>query len=78
VNRRRKAPLHYVSKPLWLQPIYVVLKRDGSYLAACCGVENGVLVVYPYTQNFRRNEEYRLHRDVEVVGQIVAISRRIP
>jgi hypothetical protein len=78
VNRRRKAPLHYVSKPLWLQPIYVVLKRDGSYLAACCGVENGVLVVYPYTQNFRRHEEYRLHRDVEVVGQIVAISRRIP
>jgi len=78
VNRRRKAPLHFVSKPLWQQPIYVVLKRDGSYLAACCGVENGALVVYPYTQNFRRHEEYRLHRDVEVVGQIVAISRRIP
>jgi len=75
VNRRRKAPLHFLSKPLWQQPIYVVLKRDGSYLAACCGVENGALVVYPYTQNFRRNEEYRLHQDVEVVGQIVAIAR---
>jgi transcriptional regulator with XRE-family HTH domain len=78
VNRRRKAPLHFLSKPLWQQPIYVVLKRDGTYLAACCGVANGALVVYPYTQSFRRNEEYRLHQDVEVVGQIVAIARRLP
>jgi len=78
VNRRRKAPLHFASKPLWQQPIYVVLKRDGTYLAGCCGVENGALVVYPYTQNFRRNEEYRLHQDVEVVGQIVAIARGLP
>ena len=78
VNRRRKAPHHFVSKPLWQQPISVVLKRDGTYLAACCGVENGALVVHPYTQEFRRDEEYRLHQDAEVVGQIVAIARRLP
>lgn len=77
VNRRRKTPIHFVSKGLWEQPIYVVLKRDGTYFAACCGVTNGVLVVYPYARDFRRNEEYRLHQDADVVGQIVAIARRL-
>ena len=78
VNRRRKTPLHFVSKPLWQQPIYVVLKRDGTHFAACCGVEDGALVVHAYTQDFHRDEEYRLHQDAEVVGQIVAIVRRLP
>ena len=77
VNRRRKTPLHFVSKPLWQQPIYVVLKRDGIHVAACCDVENGTLIVHPYARDFRRDEEYRLHQDAEVVGQIVAIARRL-
>lgn len=77
VNRRRKAPIHFVSKPFWQQPIYIVLKRDGTYLAACCGVENGALVVHPYVQDFRPDEEYRLHQDADVIGQIVAIARRL-
>ncbi len=78
VNRRRKTPLHFASKPIWQQPIYVVLKRDGIYLAACCGSENGALIVHPYTRDFHRDEEYRLHQDAEVVGQIAAIGRRLP
>ena len=77
VNRRRKTPIHFVSKDLWQQPIYVVLKRDGTYLAACCGLEDGALVIYSYTRDFRRNEEYRLHQDAEIIGQIVAIARRL-
>ena len=78
VNRRCKKPVHFLSKPIWQQPIYVVLKRDGTHLAACCGIEGGALVVHPYTQDFHRDEQYRLHQDAEVVGQIVAIARRIP
>jgi transcriptional regulator with XRE-family HTH domain len=78
VNRRRKTPLYFVSKPLWQQPIYVILKRDGSHIAACCGVENGVLIVHPYSEDFRQDEEYALRQDAEVVGQIVAIARRLP
>lgn len=77
LNRRRKTPIHSVSKDLWQQPIYVVLKRDGTYLAACCGLEDGALVIYSYTRDFRRNEEYRLHQDAEIIGQIVAIARRL-
>jgi len=77
VNRRRKAPFHFVSKPVWQQPIYIVLKRDGMHLAACCGVENDKLVVHPYARDFHSTAEFRNHRDAEVVGQIVAIARRL-
>lgn len=76
VNRRRKTPFHFVSKPVWQQPIYVILRRDGTYLAACCGVENDKLVVHSYARDFHRNEEYRRDQDAEVIGQIVAIARR--
>jgi len=78
VNRRRKTPFHFVSKPVWQQPIYIVLKRDGMHLAACCGVENDKLVVHPYAPDFHSTAEYRNHQDAEVVGQIVAIARRLP
>jgi transcriptional regulator with XRE-family HTH domain len=78
VNRRRKTAFHFPSKPVWQQPIYMVLKRDGTYLAACCGVENATLVVHPYALDFHSTAEYRNHKDAEVVGQIVAIARRLP
>jgi hypothetical protein len=77
VNRRRKTPLHFISKPVWQQPIYVVLMRDGRYLAGCCGIENDKLVVHPYGQDFHRSAEYRYHRDAEVTGQVVAIARKL-
>ena len=77
VNRRRKRPFHFPSKPLWQQPLYVLLKRDGKYLCACCGIENSTLVVHPYSQHFHRPEQFRYHRDVEVVGQIVMIARKL-
>lgn len=78
VNRRHKTPIHFPSKPIWQQPIYILLERDGKYRAACCGIENDKLVVHPYGQDFHRGAEYRYHKDAEVVGQIVAIARRFP
>jgi len=77
VNRRRKTPLHFRSKAWWQQPLYIILMRDGSYLACCCAVENGLLVIHPYSLDFHRSAQYRLHQDAEVVGQIVAIARRM-
>jgi hypothetical protein len=77
VNRRRKRPFHFTSKPLWQQPLYVLLKRDGTYLCACCGLENGTLVIHPYSQQFHRPEQLRYHQDVEVVGQIVMVARKV-
>jgi hypothetical protein len=78
VNRRRKTAIHLVSKPWWQQPLYIILKRDGIYLAGCCAVENDMLVIHPYARDFHRSEQFRLHRDAEVVGQIVAIVKRVP
>ncbi len=77
VNRRRKRPVHWKFKPPWQQPVYVVLKRDGNYLCACCCVENGVLIVHSYSQGFRRSERMRNRKDAEVVGQIVTIARKL-
>jgi transcriptional regulator with XRE-family HTH domain len=76
VNRRRKTPFHFASKAWWQQPLYIILMRDGSYLACCCAVESGLLVIHPYSLDFHRSAQYRLHQDAEVVGQIVAIMRR--
>lgn len=77
VNRRRKTPFHFAAKPWWQQPLYIILMREGVYLACCCSVENGLLVIHPYGRDFHRSTQYRLHRDAEVVGQIVAIMRRL-
>ena len=77
VNRRKRKPVHFRSRPPWEQPLYVILKRDGSYLCACCGVENGTLIVHPYSQQLYRPTQLRYHEEAEVVGQVVAIARKL-
>jgi transcriptional regulator with XRE-family HTH domain len=77
VNRHDKRPIHFTSKPAWQQPVYVILMRNGKYLCACCGLENGTLVIHPYSQQFRRSEHLRYHYDAEVVGRIVTVARRL-
>jgi hypothetical protein len=77
VNRRDKRPIHFTSKPPWQQPVYVILMRSGTYLCACCGIENGTLVIHPYSQQFRRSEHLRYHQDAEVVGRIVTVARKL-
>lgn len=77
VNRRRKTPFHFASKPVWKQPVYMLLQRHGKYLCACCGIENGSLVIHPYTEHFHRAVQFTHHKDIEVVGQIVAIARKL-
>jgi len=77
VNRRKKKPVHFRSKPLWQQPIYALLKRDGTYFCTCCGLENGTIVVHPYSPQFYRRTQLRYRQDVEVMGQLAAIARKI-
>jgi transcriptional regulator with XRE-family HTH domain len=77
VNRRDRRPIHFTSKPAWQQPVYVIQLRDGTYLCACCGIENGTLVIHPYSDQFRRSERLRYHHDAEVVGRIVTVARKL-
>jgi hypothetical protein len=78
VNRRKKRPVHFPSKPVWEQPVYMIVKRHGTYLCACASVENGTLVIHPYSTKFHRSERIRYHQDAEIAGEIVAIARRLP
>ncbi len=77
VNRRDRRPIHFTSKPAWQQPVYVIQLRNGTYLCACCGIENGTLVIHPYSDQFRRSERLRYHHDAEVVGRIVTVARKL-
>ncbi len=77
VNRRKKSPVHSRFKPLWQQPIYVILKRDGTYLCACCSLENGTLVIHSYSHGYHRSERLRNFREAEVIGQVVTLARKL-
>lgn len=77
VNRHKKKAIHSRSMPLWRQPLYVLNTRDGRYICACCSLEHGVLVVRPYSADFQRAEQFRNRQDAEVIGQVVAIARRL-
>ena len=76
VNRQKKKPNDCGSKPLWQQPLYVILKRDGTYLCGCCSRENNSLVVHSYPGGVHRRDQFR-NRDAEVIGKIVAVVRRL-
>ena len=77
VNRHRKKPIYSRSNPLWQQPLYVVLKRDGTYICACCSLENDVLVIHSFSLNYRQPEKLRNHDDAEIVGLVVTVVRRL-
>jgi hypothetical protein len=76
VNRHRKKPDHCDSKQLWQQPLYLILRRDGTYLCGCCELRNKRLVVHSYINRFDEAELLSAH-DAEVVGQIVTVVRRL-
>ena len=76
VNRQKKKPTDCASKPLWQQPLYIVLKRDGTYLCGCCSQENDTLVIHTYQGGTHKREELR-SRDAEVIGKVVSVARRL-
>jgi len=76
VNRQKKKPNDCGSKPLWQQPLYVILKREGTYVCGCCSRENNSLVIHSYPGGVHRRDQFR-SRDAEVIGKIVTIVRRL-
>ena len=77
VNRHKKKPVSLPSMPLWQQPLYMLLRRDGTYVCASCSLENGSLLIHPYSSEFQRPDRLRNHYDAEVVGQVVTVVRRL-
>jgi hypothetical protein len=78
VDRRKKKPVRRPGSPPWQQPAWVLIERGGARRYACCSLEGQDLVLYPESDRTRSPEVLRAGRDAEVVGQIVAIARRIP
>jgi hypothetical protein len=76
VNRQRKKTNDCGSQPMWQQPLYIVLKRDGTYLCGCCSREDNSLVVHTYPGGVHRRDQLR-NRDAEVIGKIVAVVRKL-
>lgn len=76
VNRQKKRTNDCASQPMWQQPLYIVLKRDGTYLCGCCSREDNSLVVHTYPGGVHRRDQFR-NRDAEVIGKIVSVVRRL-
>jgi hypothetical protein len=76
VNRHKKKPNDCASKPLWQQPLYIILKRDGTYLCGCCSQENDTLVIHTHRGGIHKREELR-RRDAEIIGKVVSVARRL-
>lgn len=77
VDRHKKIPIDSRSRPIWKHLFYLLLKRDGDYVLGPCGLENGAIVMHPDAEHLHLREEFRNHRDAEVVGQVCAILRKL-
>jgi len=78
VNRRVKKPAQSTANADCEQPIYLILKRDGSYLCGRCALQQGSLVVHVYPGGPSGTQQFRNGIDAEIVGQVTAILRRLP
>jgi transcriptional regulator with XRE-family HTH domain len=77
VDRRQRRPPPVGTKRLWEEPLYVLLRRDGSYLCARCALQEKTLVVPPFADGFERPVVLRDGVDAEVVGKVAALVRRL-
>ena len=77
-DRRKKKPMRIPELLSWQQPAWLLLLRGGRYMCACCSLDQGTLLLYPESEKTRSPERLRLGRDAEVIGQVVALARRIP
>jgi hypothetical protein len=74
VNRRARKPSPATGKGFCEQSLYVILKRDGTYLCGPCTLQDGNLIVHRYG---RDAQQFKNGIDAEVVGQVTSIVRRL-
>ena len=77
VDRRKKIPRSSLSCPKWAQPIYIFLRRDGSYLCGSGTRSHETLIIHPCIAGLPKVLKLRNRKDAEVIGQIVGIVRRL-
>jgi hypothetical protein len=78
VDRRRKRPRPLLHVGIAGQPLYLLLRRDGSYLCGRCSLEGRNLILHPFSNGFVEPIRFQNRVDAEIVGQIVSVLRRVP
>jgi transcriptional regulator with XRE-family HTH domain len=77
LDRRKKKAVISLSCPKWAQPLYVFLRRDGSYLCGSYSRTNGILVIHPAIAGLPTLLRLRDGDEVEVVGRVAGIIRSL-
>jgi len=77
VDRRKKRPRTESQRPASEQSLYVLLKRDGTFLCGRCTAKGPNLFVHPFADGLSEPLRFRNRVDAEVVGQVVVIVRRV-
>jgi hypothetical protein len=77
VDRRRKRPMPTSQSSASEQPLYVLLRRDGSFLCGRTTLKNRDLVVHSFSDGLSEPLYLRNRVDAEVIGQVVGILRQV-
>jgi len=78
VDRRKKQISSLAQAPLWAQPLYVFVRRNRQFLCASCVPEEGQsLTLRPFSDGIDRPLRLKIPAEVEVVGRVVGILRRL-
>lgn len=77
INRRNRRPPQSTANKLSEQPLYVLLKRDGTYVCGCCTLQHELLTIHPFPDRPFTLQRLRNGLDAEVVGRVTAIIRRL-
>jgi transcriptional regulator with XRE-family HTH domain len=77
VNRRKRKVVRNLDLPAWHQPLWMLRLDSGTYKCGRGNVEDGLLVLDGPARDDKETGRLRVGRDVDVIGQVVAIARRI-
>ena len=77
VNRKARRPSAATDDAVCEELLYLILRRDGSYLCGRCTLDEGNLVVHGYPRDAVGTQQFRDGADAEVVGKVTTILRRL-
>jgi hypothetical protein len=77
VDRRKKKAASSLARPKWAQPLYVFLRRDGTYICGSYHRRDGILIINLCEAGLPKLLKLRDRLDVEVLGQVVGIVRSL-
>ena len=76
VDRRKKRIATLPHAPLWAQPLYLLVGRDGRFICASCLREGARIVMRPFSDGVDHPLRLRSPEEAEIVGRVVGILRR--